>query len=108
LRCFHIVTDEQLEQEARRYGAARGNPQVVWPNGVLASTAVGLLMQLITPWSAAAADTAYLEYDGNTGTISPSQRLAHVLSRHCPHYPDDERGDPTFDVRALGEKPGVP
>jgi len=104
LRCFHIVTDEQLEQEGRRYGAAGGHPQVVWPNGVLASTAVGLLMQLITPWSATATDTAYLEYDGNTGTISPSQRLAHVLSRPCPHYPDDERGDPGFDIRALGSQ----
>jgi hypothetical protein len=104
LRCFHVVADAQLEQEARRYGAAGGNPQVVWPNGILASAAVGLLMQLITPWNAAAADTAYLEYDGNTGTVSSSQRLAHVVSRPCPHYRDDERGDPGFDVRALADK----
>jgi hypothetical protein len=98
------VTDEHLEQEGRRYGAAEGNPQVVWPNGVLASTAIGLLMQLVTPWGATASETAYLEYDGNTGTILRSQRLAHVLSRPCPHYPNEEPGDQGFDVRALEHK----
>jgi hypothetical protein len=39
------------------------------------------------------------EYDGNTGTITPSVRHAHLIGRPCPHYPDDERGDPGFDVR---------
>lgn len=101
LRCFHVVTEQHLEKEGRRYGAAGGNPQVVWPNGVLASTAVGLLMQLLTPWHRAPVATAYLEYDGNTGTISPSQRLAHVLSRPCPHYREEERGDPGFDIRSV-------
>ncbi|WP_457324405.1 HesA/MoeB/ThiF family protein, partial [Roseateles sp. P5_E11] len=42
LRCMGLVTEEALAQEARNYGAAGGKPQVVWPNGVLASTAVGL------------------------------------------------------------------
>jgi hypothetical protein len=36
--------------EAEKYGAAGSRPQVVWPNGVLASTAVGLAVQLLTPW----------------------------------------------------------
>lgn len=48
LRCMGLVTDEALAQEARNYGAAGGKPQVVWPNGVLASTAVGLFTQLIS------------------------------------------------------------
>jgi hypothetical protein len=34
LRCCEFITDEQLEREAERYGAAGGDPQVVWPNGV--------------------------------------------------------------------------
>src|SRR6185437_11827500 len=50
LRCLGIVTEEALEEEGRTYGDAGSKPQVVWPNGVLASTAVGLLMQLVTPW----------------------------------------------------------
>lgn len=42
-------SDEALE-EARNYVAAGGKPQVIWPNRVLASTAVGLFIQTVTPW----------------------------------------------------------
>lgn len=35
----------RLELEAQTYHAAGARPQVVWPNGVLASTAVGLVIQ---------------------------------------------------------------
>lgn len=101
LRCLHIVTENSLAREAANYGAAGGKPQVVWPNGVLASTAVGLLMQLLTPWHAKPMDGAYLEYDGNLGVMTSSHRFEHAASRECPHYPADERGDPSFDVRDL-------
>ena len=50
LRCCGFITDERLKREAEQYGAAGGRPQVVWPNGVLASTAFGLAVQLLTPW----------------------------------------------------------
>lgn len=103
LRCFGIVTEDALTQEGRNYGAAGGKPQVVWPNGLLASTAVGLVMQLLTPWFATPTDSTYLEYDGNVGTLNPSYRLKHLGDRVCPHYPPNERGDPMFDVRKLTE-----
>jgi hypothetical protein len=48
LRCMGIICDDVLERE--RYGAAGGRPQVVWPNGMLASAAVGIAVQLLTPW----------------------------------------------------------
>lgn len=99
LRCFGIVTEDALVQEGRNYRAAGSKPQVVWPNGVLASTAVGLVIQLISPWFATPVETAYLEYDGNTGVVNPSYRLKHVANRTCPHYPPNERGDPMFDIR---------
>lgn len=105
LRCFGIVTEKDLAREASQYGEAGGLPQVVWPNGVLASTAVGLTMQLITPWHQDPVDAAYLEYDGNTGIVSPSHRLKLALRRECPHYPANERGDPDFDVRRFVATP---
>jgi hypothetical protein len=109
LRCFGVVTEGALEQEGRNYGAAGGKPQVVWPNGVLASTAVGLVMQMVTPWFGTPVESAYLEYDGNTGTIGHSYRVKHLSGRPCPHYPVHERGDPLFDVRQLmDELPAVP
>ena len=68
LRCLGVITDDLLAREAGNYGAAGPRPQVVWPNGVLASTAVGLVVQLVTPWHAKPVSTAYLEYDGNQHT----------------------------------------
>ena len=41
MRCFGFLNEEVLAQEAARYGAAGGRPQVIWPNGILASAAVG-------------------------------------------------------------------
>ncbi|WP_343624750.1 MULTISPECIES: HesA/MoeB/ThiF family protein [Roseateles] len=99
LRCMGLVTDEALAQEARNYGAAGGKPQVVWPNGVLASTAVGLFTQLISPWHAGARPSAFLEYDGNKGTLTPSKSFAFISGSPCPHHFPEEAGDPLFDVR---------
>lgn len=99
LRCLGIVTDEALHQETNNYGAAGGKPQVVWPNGVLASGAVGLLMQLVTPWHQNPVASAYLEYDGNLHTLVQSERHKRVLGRMCKHYSPIEVGDPFFDVR---------
>jgi len=86
LRCFGFITDERLQEEARRYGDVGGRPQVVWPNGVLASTAVGAFIQLIAPWSEDA-PPLYTEYDGNRFRLFPSHRLAPLSHHTCPHYP---------------------
>lgn len=86
LRCFGFITEERLHDEARRYGAVGGRPQVVWPNGVLASTAVGAFVQLIAPWSDDA-PALYTEYDGNRHRLFPSHRLAPLAHHACPHYP---------------------
>lgn len=99
LRCLHIVTEQALERESAAYGNAGGRPQVVWPNGVLASTAVGLVIQLVTPWHPNPVDSAYLEYDGNLGSIVESSLLKYQSRHPCSHYPANERGDPGFDIR---------
>ncbi len=99
LRCMGLVTEEALAQEARNYGAAGGKPQVVWPNGILASTAVGLLTRLISPWHDAPPASAFLEYDGNRGTLLPSKSFAFIQERACLHFFPNEAGDPLFDIR---------
>ena len=99
LRCCHFITDERLEREAERYGAAGGRPQVVWPNGVLASTAVGIVLGLLTPWHRSRSGFMYMEYDGNRSTVSASQWMSALERCTCPHYPPAETGDPEFDVR---------
>jgi hypothetical protein len=99
LRCCGFITDERLKREADDYGAAGSRSQVVWPNGVLASTAVGLAVQLISPWFPNPPAFTYLEYDANRGIMSVSAQVAALKGRVCPHHPPDETGDPLFDIR---------
>lgn len=93
--CVGLLNERVLAQEAQRYGDAGPRPQVVWPNGVLASTAVGIAVDLLTDWTRSLRDVVYLEYDGNRGTVKPHMRLDYLDSRSCPHYPSDQLGDPT-------------
>lgn len=99
LRCCNLITDTKLKLEAERYGSAGDRPQVIWPNGVLASSAVGLAIQMITPWFKNPPGFTYLEYDGNTGTVSISERVNILKNKVCRHHPADETGDPLFDIR---------
>jgi hypothetical protein len=39
---------------------------------------------------------AYLEYDGNSHTLKPSNRLAALAGRRCSHFHPADRGDLFF------------
>ncbi len=94
--CLGFLTEEKLGREAQKYGATGGRPQVVWPNGVLASTAVGIAINLLTNWTRSKPQTVYLAYRGNDGTLIPHPRLEYLKNAPCPHYPPDQVGDPVF------------
>lgn len=94
--CLGFLTDERLGREATNYGAAGGRPQVVWPNGVLASSAVGVVVDLLTDWTRSLRGPVYLSYRGNDGTVQPHVRLKYLKAGPCPHYPPDQVGDPVF------------
>lgn len=105
LRCFGFLTDELLAREAENYAAAGSRPQVVWPNGVLASTAVGIFVQLVTPWHKTPLATAYLEYDGNTHFIVVSNRLRYTEGKTCSHFQEiNALGDPFWKPKDLMSK----
>lgn len=96
LKCMRVIREEWRAREAADYGAAGGRPQVVWPNGLLASTAVGILVQLVTPWHDETSPALLLEYDGNANTVSPSTMLEY-LPKSCSHYSSvDNLGDPWY------------
>lgn len=103
LHCCGVLNEDRLRREAQRYGKAGSRPQVVWPNGVLASTAVGLVVQLLTPWHRNDEPVIYLDYDGNRGTLTPSPRLK-FLKNACPHHLPEGRGDAFFDIRKQAER----
>lgn len=93
MRCMGFLNDAVLAQEAAKYGAAGVNPQVVWPNGVLASTAIGIAVELTTAWSQERGPV-YMTYDGNRRMVTPHYCIGRMSS--CKHFPISETGDPIF------------
>jgi Dinucleotide-utilizing enzymes involved in molybdopterin and thiamine biosynthesis family 2 len=102
LRCMGIVTDAAIAREHQRYGDAGGRPQVVWPNGVLASTAVGLYMSMILPWAKNTEQPLLKEYDGNRHEMVESRKTPLLHTATCRHHPPGrDLGDPFFSVTNL-------
>ena len=97
MRCMGFITDEILSAEAQQYGSAGGRPQVIWPNGVLASTAVGMFVSMLLPWQQQIEVPIFVEFDGNASRVFPSNRLKVLAKTKCRHFsgPDDV-GDPFF------------
>lgn len=83
LHCLQFV--ERLSKP--KYGDAGGHPQVIWPNGILASTAVGLATELLCHWSATVTGSQYLVYDSRTRTVAEDPRMRYWRSSTCTHYP---------------------
>jgi hypothetical protein len=73
LWCLGILTEDRVTREAGHYGKAGSRPQVVWPNGVLASLGVGLLVQLVCPWHSAPQVMACCEFDGNRHRVETNR-----------------------------------
>ncbi|MCX5842546.1 MAG: ThiF family adenylyltransferase [Deltaproteobacteria bacterium] len=93
--CLGLLSNGKLANEAQDYGDTGPRPQVVWANGVLASTAVGIAIDLLTGWTQKSPDVVYLLYEGNRGIFKPHTRLNEIdLSRQCPHHTLTNVGDP--------------
>jgi molybdopterin/thiamine biosynthesis adenylyltransferase len=93
LSCLGFFTEEKMAEEAKKYGDLGGRPQVVWPNGVLASTAVGVLTDIVTGWTGQSDRPVYLLYDGNLGTVKDHIRLRFAPTA-CMHYHLENSGEP--------------
>jgi len=91
MNCYGLI---RSDEDRPRYGAAGHRPQVVWPNGVLASTAVGLFVQLLSAWSPEPRRSVVLEYDGNTHTMKVGHRVGFLKDKICPHFAPEDVGDP--------------
>ena len=95
MACMGFLSERGLAEEAARYGAAGVRPQVVWANGVLASLAVGIAVDLVTDWTGALRNFQYLSYHANEGLVKPHVR-ADYTPKECIHYPLEQIGDPIF------------
>lgn len=104
LRCLGVIKESELVKEHARYGAAGGRPQVIWPNGILASTAVGQYMNMILPWSTEPTQAILMEYDGNRHSVRESSKLHHLKNHVCQHFSAFSLGDPFFSISKLLNK----
>ena len=95
MRCVGFLTEDKLAKEAAKYGKVGGRPQVIWPNGLLASSAIGIFTDLVTGWSGQKDRLVYMAYDGNSGTIQKHVRLDY-LTTTCQHYDITQVGPPKF------------
>jgi len=97
LHCMNVLRPELIAQEAAQYGAAGPRPQVVWSNGVLASVAVGIMVQLVTPWHDHHNSLLLLEYDGNSSEVRVGSAVSFLRGKVCQHFGDvASLGDPWF------------
>lgn len=95
MTCMGFLNERNLAKEAAAYGNAGAHPQVIWSNGVLASIAVGVAVDLVTDWSQTLRGPVYLSYRGNLGTVAvdPTLRFAPCT---CCHFPFREAGPVAF------------
>lgn len=99
MRCLNFLNDTVLEKEAGNYGKAGPRPQVVWANGVLASTAIGVAVDLLTDWTKSLRKPVYLLYDANVPFLKEYEGLTEVFQQiRCNHYPLDSVGPPKFRI----------
>jgi hypothetical protein len=96
MTCMGFLNDQNLSKEAAKYGKAGGKPQVVWSNGVLASTAIGLMVDLITGWTKQQDKLVYIAYDGNKGVLENHVRLKFIENKTCDHFHLKNVGPPKF------------
>ncbi len=96
MHCMGFLNAEMLGLEAQKYGVAGENPQVVWSNGILCSTAVGIVVDLLTDWSKQLRDTMFISFKGSVFSLKQDSRIPFPSDHHCQHYAFTEVGDPTF------------
>ena len=97
MRCLGYISEERLAQESKKYGNAGENPQVIWPNGVLASIAVGQLIKILTPWNSELNLSPMIDYDGNKQHAMDSPKLKILEDHICTHYKNNTLGDPFYE-----------
>ena len=96
MTCIGFLNEERLAREAAAYGAAGPRPQVIWPNGMLASTAVGIAVDLVAGWTRSERRLVYLSYSGNDATMVSHPRLPYVGHLDCPHFRPEDVGCPVL------------
>ena len=95
MHCMQLLNEEVLAKEVQDYNAGF-RPQVVWPNGILASAAVGQAVGLFTGWSGASLPASRIDLRGSRLTMAESKLLGMLRGTQCRHYPLARSGDSLY------------
>jgi hypothetical protein len=95
MHCLQFLTAANLAEDVQVYDKDP-QPQVVWPNGILASSAIGYAIGLLTGWSGPAVPSCRMDYRGSQMTMSPSHIAAALTGQTCAHFPANQCGDPRY------------
>lgn len=93
MRCVRLIRPELLDKEGAEYGEQGGRPQVVWLNALVASAAIGLVVDLVTAKFGHQGPPIYVSLDGNRNTLTSHANLL-LAQEQCPHYRANHLGDP--------------
>lgn len=94
MHCLGFLTPELLNLEGRAYGDTGGRPQVIWLNGVLASAAVGAVVDLLTAKFGRRLPPIHLVFDGNQNALVEHPKLRFIDRSWCPHFGPEHIGSP--------------
>ncbi len=92
MKCLQFLTPENLAAEAQTYDRVP-QAQVVWPNGVLASSAVGYVVGLLPGWSGRSIPSCRPDHRGSVMGLAPSNLAAALDGHPCKHFPLSQAGD---------------
>ncbi len=95
MHCIQFLTEANISEDVQQYDKDP-QPQVIWPNGVLASNAIGYALGLLTGWSGASRPSCRVDYRGSQMTMTPSNMVAALSGCNCKHYPLSQCGAPIF------------
>lgn len=95
MHCLQFLTAANLAEDVQVYDKDP-QPQVVWPNGILASSAIGYAIGLLTGWSGSSVPPYRVDYRGSQMTVSPSHMAAALKGHTCTHFPAGQCGDPRY------------
>ena len=95
MHCLQFLTAANLAEDVQDYDKDP-QPQVVWPNGILASSAIGYAIGLLTGWPGSSVPSCRMDYRGSQMTMSPSHMAAALKEHKCPHFSPSHCGDPRY------------
>lgn len=87
-KCLDFITDKDLEIESSNYGDVGSRPQVIWANSILANTAVGLGVEILSGWTGKNPKIFYKHLCGNKLNLLDNFKVENksFSGKKCTHY----------------------